>query len=484
MPEVPGSRIRSLNRAPIADGRYVLYWMVATRRLEWSFALERALEHARALGRPLVILEALRCGHDWASERLHRFVMDGMADHLRRLEGSSILYYPYVEPTAGAGRGLLAALAEQACVVVTDDYPTFFIPRMIAAAASRLSVRLEAVDGNGLLPMRAAGRVFTTAHSFRRHLQKVLPAELGRMPGAHPLRRAPRTGPARLPAAIRRRWPPATPRLLAGPLGRLPIDHSVAAADLRGGPREARRIWRRFLHERLPRYETGRNDLDREATSGLSAHLHFGHISAQQMVHELLAHQGWSRELLGPKTDGRRQGWWGLAPAAEAFLDQLITWRELGFNICAEREDHERYGSLPDWALRTLADHQDDPRPHRYDLERLAAAGTHDALWNAAQRQLLREGRIHNYLRMLWGKKILEWTRRPREALAVMIELNNRYALDGRDPNSTSGIFWILGRYDRPWGPERPVFGKVRYMSSESARRKLRVAGYLERFAP
>jgi deoxyribodipyrimidine photo-lyase len=144
-----------------------------------------------------------------------------------------------------------------------------------------------------------------------------------------------------------------------------------------------------------------------------------------------------------------------------------------------QRDDCDRYESLPGWALATLEAHRTDPRPHQYDLETLRSARTHDEVWNAAQRQLVRDGRIHSYLRMLWGKKILEWSPTPREALEVMLELNNRYAVDGRDPNSNSGIFWVLGRYDRAWGPERPIFGKVRYMTSESTRKKLRLREYL-----
>jgi deoxyribodipyrimidine photo-lyase len=169
--------------------------------------------------------------------------------------------------------------------------------------------------------------------------------------------------------------------------------------------------------------------------------------------------------------------------SAEAFLDQIVTWRELGLNISARRPDYDQFGSLPRWAVSTLDAHAGDPRPHTYTLEQFAAAATHDPLWNAAQRQLVSDGRIHNYLRMLWGKKILEWTASPRDALAVMIELNNRFALDGRDPNSYSGIFWVLGRYDRPW-PERPIFGTVRYMTSASTAKKLRVKEYLRRYSP
>jgi deoxyribodipyrimidine photo-lyase len=170
-----------------------------------------------------------------------------------------------------------------------------------------------------------------------------------------------------------------------------------------------------------------------------------------------------------------------MGAGAEAFLDQLITWRELGFATATREPAFDRYESLPAWARATLEDHASDPRPHLYTLAEFTAAETHDELWNAAQRQLVREGTIHGYLRMLWGKKILEWTEHPRDALDVMIELNNRYALDGRDPNSYSGISWILGRYDRGW-PERAIYGKVRSMSSSATRKKVRVEDYLARY--
>jgi deoxyribodipyrimidine photo-lyase len=192
---------------------------------------------------------------------------------------------------------------------------------------------------------------------------------------------------------------------------------------------------------------------------------------------------GWTPGKVAPKATGSSRDWWGTSPEIESFLDELITWRELGYNMCWQRDDYDQYESLPEWAQRTLAEHAHDSRPEVYSLEQLEAAETHDDLWNASQRQLVREGRIHNYLRMLWGKKILEWSPSPRESLRVMIELNNKYALDGRNPNSYSGIFWVLGRYDRAWGPERPIFGKIRYMSSENTARKVKVTRFLEKYS-
>ena len=189
----------------------------------------------------------------------------------------------------------------------------------------------------------------------------------------------------------------------------------------------------------------------------------------------------WTTRKLGAHAGGKRDGWWGVRPGAEAFLDQLVTWRELGLNMCVNRpDDYHRYESLPLWARTSLDCHRLDTRQFVYSLDEFESARTHDAVWNAAQRQLTREGWMHNYLRMLWGKKILEWTRSPEDAIAVMTEVMNKHALDGRDPNSYSGYFWTLGRYDRPWAPERPVYGTVRYMSSANTVKKLRMKTFLE----
>jgi deoxyribodipyrimidine photo-lyase len=234
----------------------------------------------------------------------------------------------------------------------------------------------------------------------------------------------------------------------------------------------------------LDAYPEARNHPDDDAGSGLSPYLHFGHVSAHEVFAAVAAREGWSAERLGLKPTGKRSGWWGMGEAAEAFLDQLVTWREVGFNFAAKRDDAESYEALPPWALATLGKHASDPRTYLYTADQLDEGRTHDPLWNAAQHQLAREGRIHNYLRMLWGKKILEWSPSPREAHEVMFSLNDTWALDGRDPNSASGIMWCLGRYDRPWGPERAIFGTVRFMSSANTARKVRVKEYLTRYAP
>ena len=488
MTTVPAIRIRNGNPSPARPSAdYVLYWMIATRRLHSNFALDRALEHCAALAKPLLIFEALRVGYPWASDRLHRFVLDGMADNALACQSRGVRYYPYVEPTPGAGKGLLAALAQNACVVVTDDFPCFFLPRMVAAATKKLAVRLEAVDSNGLLPIRATGQAFLRAFDFRRYLQKELPPHLCHFPHPDALAKAkPFSAPA-LPRKITANWPVATKALLAGQpasLDALPIDHSVNPTSLRGGHTSARSRMLSFFATNFSRYADLRNNPDHDVSSGLSPFLHFGHLSVHEVFSELARREKWKPAKLSLRSNGSREGWWNMSSAAETFLDQFITWREVGFNFSSHRDDGDKFSSLPVWVQKTLHDHANDNRDPLYTLEQFEFARTHDPLWNAAQSQLLHEGRIHNYLRMLWGKKILQWSRSPEDAADIMIHLNNKYALDGRDPNSYSGIFWVLGRYDRPWAPVRPIFGSIRYMSSENAARKLSVKNYLRRYAP
>lgn len=472
---VPESRISRCNSHTVSRrGRYVLYWMIAQRRLGHNFALQRAAELARDLDKPLLVLEALRCGYRWASDRIHRFILDGMAER----EGTPG-YWPYVEPAPGAGKGLLAALARDASAVVTDDFPCFFLPRMVRAAGPQLGVTLEAVDGNGVLPLRLSERTWPSAYAFRRFMQKNITACLVQEPQAQPLELARAAEESLLDDKLLRRWPRTL--LARVKLAELPIDHSVLPT-LRGGSTPAAARLERFVHSGLGRYADDRNEIENDPSSGLSPYLHFGHIGTHQVLGSLAGLEGWTPARLAQRATGKRAGFWGMSEGAEAFLDQIVTWRELGYHFCAREERYDRFESLPLWAQNTLTEHASDKRKTLYNLAEFDSASTHDPLWNAAQRQLRRDGIMHNYLRMLWGKKILEWTASPQEALNIMIEMNNRYALDGRDPNSYSGIFWCLGRFDRPWGPRRPVFGSVRYMSSESTARKMNVRGYLTRY--
>jgi deoxyribodipyrimidine photo-lyase len=483
---VPAERIRALNDAPVRPDRaIVLYWMTAFRRARFNFALERAAGLAAELRRPLVVLEPVRPDDPWASDRLHLFLLQGLADNRRAFAGRPVLYHPWVGRRGGEADRLLPAFARHACAVVADDFPGTFPGRVVTAAAGRVDVRLEAIDSNGLLPVRLGDRAFETARSFRCHVQRELPAHLDRFPAEDPLAglRLPRL--ARLPGDLADHWPAVTAAELRQPArlaAALPIDHGVAPAPAVGGSVEGGRCLARFVAERLAKYAEGRNHPDADAASGLSPWLHFGHLSAHEVAGAVLRREGWTPAALAPRGGGARAGWWGLSPGAEAFLDQLVTWRELGYHAAARGGAEDDYGALPAWARATLDRHRRDRRRWTYGIDALRAARTHDPVWNAAQRELNETGVVQNYLRMLWGKRVLEWSPTPEEALRTLVALNDRLALDGRDPNSASGIQWCLGRYDRPWGPERPIFGTVRYMSSERTPRKLAMARYLARW--
>ena len=479
----PSFRVRDANRYDAdLQGEYVLYWMIASRRTRYNFGLQRAIDWARVLAKPLLVIEPLSCNYRWACDRFHRFILDGMIDNHRNFARHNIAYHSYLEPHGGDGDGLIGALTKRAAVVVTDDYPAFFLPRIVSRFARTIEKKCELVDSNGLLPVAAATKCFARAFDFRRFLQKHLKPHLLEFPDAEPLSTYDPQSAISLDPQILKRWPQLAQDPGEISLKEFPIDHSVATTSTPGGSAAAESLLHTFLGERLEHYVSRRNLPEESGTTGLSPYLHFGHISTHEIFHRVTECGHWQIQHLAETATGGRNGWWGCDENTEALLDQLITWRELGFNMCHQRSDYARYRSLPAWAQQTLGEHAKDPRPFCYELEEFDGATTHDPLWNAIQRQLVNSGRVHNYLRMLWGKKILEWSSSPQRALRIMIHLNNKYALDGRDPNSYSGIFWTLGRYDRAWGPERPIFGKIRYMSSENTARKLPLRGYLEKW--
>lgn len=482
--KVPEERIRKEGTSKINEkGRYVLYWMTSARRLHSNFGLQFAVEEANKRGLPLLVFEALRRNYRWANKRHHTFILEGMKWNAEEAEGLCN-YRAWVETSVDTGKDILGELAKEAALVVTDYYPCFFLPRMIQKAGASLPVALFAVDSNGVIPLQSSDRHYTTAHSFRRFVQKTIPRVIRQLPLLNPLETLGNTSPIQLSMDDRLGNPcEAISRALSS-VDSLNWSDDVSIGELQGGRGSALEKMERFLEAKLDVYHENRNAVDDWGTSLLSPYLHYGHIGGAEIVREVLVREGWDTEHLPEKASGSREGWWGVTPGSEAFLDQIITWRELGFHFCHHNLDtYDTFEGLPEWAKITLNEHASDKREETYSLEELEGARTADPIWNAAQRQLVQTGLMHNYLRMLWGKKVLQWSASPREALERLVHLNNKYALDGRDPNSYSGIFWVFGRFDRAWGPERPIFGKTRYMTSDSTRRKLKLDRYLTRFA-
>jgi deoxyribodipyrimidine photo-lyase len=474
------ARQRRLNDKRVASGGdYVLYWMQTYRRLERNHALDHALRCAEELGRPLVIYEGLRIDYPWASRRLHRFILEGMQANAARAGDLGLNYWPFAEREKGEGRGLLRRLSARACLVVTDDFPCFIVPPQAEALARGVEVPVFAVDGNSLVPLSLLGPAVSAAAHLRPRLHKAFAEAWKHRAAAKP--RIAEVARKRVAAPFTT-WDAKDVEAL---VGRLPLDATVPpVTSTPGGAPAARSRLREFVRKRLRGYAEARSEPRSPAeghASGLSPYLHFGHVSIEEVVAGVLATTGrWTPEELRLHNRGRREGFFVDDPDVNAFLDEALTWRDLGFHWHRSRRHDARSleTALPAWALRTLGDHAGDRRPWLYTAEELEAGATHDPLWNAAQRELVATGTIHNYLRMLWGKKVLEWSASPAEAYRTLEHLNNKYALDGRDPNSYTGILWCFGLFDRPWPPERPVLGSVRYMSSENTARKFDLDPY------
>ncbi|MEZ4461844.1 MAG: deoxyribodipyrimidine photolyase [bacterium] len=376
--KVPRVRIRSANKAPVNEsGDYVLYWMTAYRRPEWNFALDRAIEAAHHLGKGLVVLEALRVGYQWASDRHHAFILEGMVDNAAAFAESSVVYFPYVEPRVGDGKGLLEALSGKACMVVTDDFPAFMLPKMTDAAAAKIGVRMERVDSNGIYPMRHTDRVFSRAHDFRRHLQKTIAPHLLEFPNPNPLHGLALPKPT-LPDVSR--WPKADVAQITTSafLASLPIDHSVTRAEDRGGFVAARERLAAWVTDGLPRYGVDRNHPDTDASSRLSFWLHFGQLSAHERPSCAVTDgTGWAPDHVAPKASGSREGWWTRLTMSRASSTSGSRGARSGF-MCARFAPMITTGSsrCPTGATNT-GEHADDPREYVL-LEEFEQAGTHD----------------------------------------------------------------------------------------------------------
>jgi len=486
MPVVPKNRITVLKDIePDLEKEYVLYWVINFKRTSYNFALQRAVELANELSKPLIIFEPLILDYPMSSVRFHKFFLEGMKDVAEEIDDSNAYYYPYLEQTPKASDELLIQLAEKAAAVVTDDYPTYFVPQMTAKAKGFVNTRYELVDANGLIPIRIAEKEYLRAHDFRRYLHKNFVDFLVDVPEKHPLSKLKTKFDKKHIKNFESKWSKTDFKKFNQEefLMDLDIDKSVKESSIIGGYKKAKERLDYFLENGYLNYATLRSHPSEDASSRLSPYLHAGHISPYEIFVRVCEIESWSPEQINPSLVGRRQGWWGGSENLESFFDELITWRELGYHTCVTRANYDQYSSLPKWAIETLEEHAKDPREYVYSLPQLVNSETHDEIWNAAQTQLREEGIIHNYLRMLWAKKILEWAPSPQIALSYMIDLNDRFALDGRDPNSYSGVFWTLGRYDRAWGPERKIYGKIRYMTSENTAKKFKLEKYLEKYS-
>ena len=447
------SRVAQLNHAnETSKGRYVLYWMQMFKRASHNYALNFAIQMANDRQLPLVVYEGLKFYYPWANDRIHTFILEGVAEKQVKFSRHGIRYVFYLQRHKRDPLNTVARLAREAALLVTDDYPCFIVPHHNERIA-QLKLPVYAVDANGMVPLSALPKEEYAAYTIRPKINRLLPGLARKIVTPHVDVQKP---------ALEIDCPETTvsaeniPALVA----QCDIDHTVKPSNrYNGGTNAGRKRLRHFVNNILPRYDKTHNDPSIDGTSRLSPYLHFGFLSVQEIVAAVERAE---------------------APTAakEAFLEQTIVRRELSFNLTRYNPHYDSLQSLPAWALKTMREHADDPRPELIDAEKIEAAETYDELWNAAQRELISTGLLHNYVRMLWGKRVIEWQRTYEMAFELLVHLNNKYALDGRDPNSYAGILWCFGKHDRPWF-EREIFGTIRYMTSRSMARKFNAKRYL-----
>jgi deoxyribodipyrimidine photo-lyase len=459
-------RIRALNQAgPRENAAYILYWTQMNRRAASNHALGHAIDLANARGLPLLVYEGLTCTYRQANDRLHTFVLQAVPENAQAFRTLGAGYFFYLRKRRTDPDDILYRLAERAACIVTDDYPSFIAAGHNRSVPGKIGVPYYAVDSSCIVPMNAHNKRAWGAYTIRPKIQRELPKYL------RPLECAQLRTHWRdhlLPPELRALHTEPTQASLPGLVASCEIDHSVSPSiSFDGGAAQAARHLQLFLETKLSRYARESNQPSKHATSGLSPYLHFGHISALDAALAVKQHTEEHKLMAGE------------------FLEQLIVRRELAFNFARFASNAESFDDLPDWCKRTMAKHANDPRPHLYTPDQFRRAETHDGLWNAAQKELLIRGKIHGYYRMYWGKKIIEWSPTYEDALRVMIDLHDVYALDGRDPNTYTNILWLFGLHDRPW-VEREIFGQLRYMSYDGMKRKtdtdayIREIGYLE----
>lgn len=443
----------------MTDAGCVLYWMQRSQRGKENQALNAAIELANTLQLPVIVLFVVT-EYPAANLRHYTFMLEGLISVAHHLQQRGI---PFILRRGEPAEAVTRLVQEVRAAAVIGDEAELRTPLSWRRQLKEcLTVPFACVDDNVVIPMKYFPKEEWAARTIRPKIQRLLPAYLQPVVDAvptHKLAQAPcDPGPVDNPLRY---------------LETLTLDHSVEPSTIyKGGQDEGQRRLHVFINERLAGYASGRNQPTVDQTSTLSAYLHFGQLSVQQMAWEIEQYVPPETGSLHIDVDGGRA----------AFLEELIVRRELAINFALRNPHYDSLAGCPDWGRATLRKHAADPREWLYRRDELEQAKTHDPIWNAAQREMMITGRMHGYMRMYWGKKILEWTETPEEAFAYAVYLNDKYEIDGRDANGYTGIAWAIGgRHDRPWG-ERSIFGTVRYMSASGLKGKIDTAAYVHRW--
>ncbi len=392
--------------------------------------------------------------YPWASDPIHTFILEGVEEKRKEFEKLGITYVFYLQKDKKSPKQTVPKIAKDAALIVTDDFPCFIIPDHNAAIVEKAKIPVYVVDSNGIIPLSKFDKENYGAYTIRPKINKILDEYF--VPFEEAKIKVKKTD-------IKIDCPntEVNAKNIAKLVAECDIDHEVKPSLVyHGGSANGRKRLKHFIEKILPNYDESRNKPEFDGSSRLSSYLHFGFLSSLEIA------------LAVKNSD---------APKAskDAYLEELIVRRELSYNFTDFNKDYDSLKALPDWVQQTMRDHVDDERPEIFSLKQLENCETYDELWNATQREMNLTGEVHNYVRMLWGKLIIQWSKNYEEAFAVLEHLNNKYCLDGRNPNSYAGILWCFGKHDRPW-MEREIFGKMRYMTSGSTGKKFDSKKYIE----
>ncbi|MGC9125662.1 MAG: deoxyribodipyrimidine photo-lyase, partial [Caldisericaceae bacterium] len=432
-------------------GKYVLYWMQSSQRTSFNHALTFAIERANELYVPLVVLFIVKRNFQEENARHFLFLLQGLRDVWESLSKKGIRFVVKMEEPLDA----VKEIAKNACLVVTDTGYLGADRQLNKSLAEQVDCEFVQIESDVVVPVEAvSAKEEYAAFTIRRKIEKQLPAFLRSFDEGQIRVRSSFVNFNILSFDVR----DPEKALRSAKL----FDEYVINSDrFRGGEQEAHIKLKDFIESKLEKYPTLRNDPLADVTSNLSPYLAFGHISPIEVALDVL------------KADKENK-------FAQQFIEELIVRRELAFNFVYYNKRYRSLDSVPEWAQRTLSKHAFDKRGYVYSSDDFENANTHDLVWNAAQKELVKTGKINGYIRMYWGKKILEWAENPSKAYKISLYLNNKYALDGNSPNSFAGIAWCFGKHDRPF-KERPIFGMVRYMSKEALERHFDISKYIEK---
>ena len=444
------SRVQILNKLDLRQGEFVLYWMQQSQRVEYNHALEYAVQQANKLGQGLLVIFGLMDDYPEANLRHYTFMLEGLQETQTALAKRGIK----MVVQTGNPADVALSVGQKASLIVCDRGYLRHQRQWRKNVAQNAGCRVVQVESDVVVPIQVvSGKAEYAARTIRPKIHKHLDDYLIQF-------KQTKINKSSMPLGVNG----LNLSNIDAVLRKLSLDRSVVPVSqfFKGGTARGKKIFKEFLQHRFAHYVANRNQPQTDDVSHMSKYLHFGQISPLYLALQVL------------KTDK------SLKEARDSFLEELIVRRELAMNFVYYSPDYDSYACLPGWAQKTLAEHKKDRREYRYTRKQLENASTHDDYWNAAMREMKYTGFMHNYMRMYWGKKILEWSTGPEQAFKTTLVINNKYFLDGRDANSYTGVAWVFGVHDRAWF-ERPIFGKIRYMAASGLERKCDIQAYVEK---